>query len=118
MSKYIKIDDLRMHFKNLVLDGEKLDSRTVRLIITSLREIPIHEFDDEHVLNIVNTGRSDMKIRTLVTVRCPDCNRKLMEYIREHDQDPENWQSLTCDKCGRFFPRWDKAKITEEQYEV
>ena len=58
------------------------------------------------------------RIRTLVTVRCPDCKRKLMEYIREHDQDPEDWVPLTCDKCGKFFPRWYTAEIVEEQYEV
>ena len=47
MSKYIKIDNLRLHLQNLVLDGERLDPKTTRLIIMTLRELPIHEFDDE-----------------------------------------------------------------------
>ena len=47
MSKYIKIEDLRLHLQNLVLDGERLDPKTTRLIIMTLRELPIHEFDDE-----------------------------------------------------------------------
>lgn len=47
MSKYIKIDDLRLHLQNLVLDGEKLDFSTVRLMIMTLRELPIHEVEEE-----------------------------------------------------------------------
>lgn len=47
MIKYIKIDDLRLHLKNLVLDGERLDPKTTRLIIMTLRELPIHEVEEE-----------------------------------------------------------------------
>lgn len=47
MSKYIKIEDLRLHLQNLVLNGGRLDPKTTRLIIMTLRELPIHEFDDE-----------------------------------------------------------------------
>ena len=48
MSKYVKIDDLRLHLKNLVLDGALLDLRTTRLILQTITEMPIYEFDDEH----------------------------------------------------------------------
>lgn len=80
MSKYIKIDDLRLHLQNLVLDGERLDPKTTRLIIKTLRELPIHEFDDES-----ENGQTTVRINLNERVKFKLSEHGKEVYRHRHD---------------------------------
>ena len=89
MSKYIKIDDLRLHLQNLVLDGERLDPKTTRLIIMTLRELPIHEFDAESATTTDCISRQ----QAVDAIECVDwyhVNSK-GELVHGSTSDEESW---------------------------